>query len=660
MNKIVVSPRLKVGCLINGQDFTSHFVSANVSYSSSDVIGIGVSYITGTIVLQQPYNSSIDYDPRVSTDFLPGSEIILTSLNDNNERLPICGTLNVINSNYDFRSTLTIDVGCKLSANNSTAQSDTGLCIDFGALEPVGDTIRQLLELAGIAASSINEDGISLLNKFKIAEPLLIGDNQSLVQTAGSLAKQYGYLVMQNKEGEIIFDNLLLDEDYVVATSQQECINYTISSQPEQAVKKLTLSYGDTRVLNILGSTSDSILSGNILVEAILSNDDDNRTTQSVITESRVINGVPFLVSTTTINSSFETGASSVRNGQIQSLSTCYQEDEARIISKETIVASDNTNVLQAWLAYQNNASTPSGFTPSGTITANRRLEEYSYTSTSVRQEITEFEPIAKVIPLIGDLQLKSSNTAITDIDPETLIPARKTVSLWSKSFGDSNIWRQVITEYVNSSIINITGVLEQAQVSGTNLDTLVEQETELVQVNEEVLYNQSPPSVETYQVNTEVVTETTEIFLGSDLNKGISENAFLGNYYEPDVILIQDIGKKHFEHENGRIFSAKVGLVLPRELDWINLRPFQKAKVLERTGTAYAYTIDSPGILIQQQEIAISFTGIPIGTTVNNLNKAFFADDLIKIPSIPLAVLSQVYTFDDVLYTFSQTMEVT
>ena len=656
MSKVILAPPSQITCIINGKDFTDHFTSVSVAYSSVNIIGQGVSYITGTLVLKQPLGSAINFDPRFTADFLPNTEILLL---DNNERLPICGSLKIINSNYDFKSTLTINVGCILSSNNSRGGNDLGLCIDFGALEPVGDVVVRLLTFSGVPESSIKS--LKPLNNYFLAEPLILGGTESLIQIAGQLCEQFGYLLYQDKDGFVVAKNLLVKENYSILATQAESINYTLTNQPEQAIKSLDLTYGSTKVLSELNSTSQSVVSGDIIVEAILETDDETRTTTSTLTESRDIgNGAKTTVRESVETSTFESTNPVVRNGSLISVDECFPKDQARILTKTTVVTSDNTAVLKNWLAYKANASVPSNFSVSGTITAQRKEQTYTYTSNSIIIEETIFEPIAKVVPIIGDRNLQTSNGPIQDRNPEDLVPAEKTIKLYSRSFQNSNNWKLVETLYLNALLVDLSATKERAQVNGANLDTIIDEGTELTQVSQEVSYNVSEPDVETYRTQTETVTETDTIFLGSNLNRGIAQSVNIGNYYKPNVQLIQKIGQRHFNLENSRIFSLNVGLPLPKDSKWSNIVPQAAVKLKERTNIGYACHIDSPGIVISENEIAVSFTALPFGTTLDSSNANRFSDVITPLPNVPVAVLSELYVFDNINYTIQQTFEVT
>lgn len=654
---LVIGQRSKVKLSINGVDLSSYLYDYQLSYSSVEIT-TGVSYITGTVTLKKPFgDNSVSFDPRFSTNFTPGR---IVELKVGNDYLPL-GHLRVINSNFDLKSTLTIDVGCVLSANNSKTLKTTSLCIDFGANFPVGNVVRTLLLASGLTELEFSNAGILDLNKYKLAEPFQINDGQSLIQAAAQLCGQFGRLMYQDNKGEVKFRLVFVDNvNYTLVSDQKELISYTISSQPEQAIKLLEVDYNDSKVLGILQTTSSSVRSGDISIEALTERDEDNNKLTTVISEFRDIgNGQVALVNETTTVSQFENLTNTPRTGQLALANDCFPSNNSRLLSKITTTKSDNTVVLQAWLYYKAAATTPTGFSVSGVITSAQVVETYNYGNNSVTIDVTEFQPIAKVVPLIGDRQLTSTNTAITDIPPLTQIPANKVVTVYSRSLNNSTKWTKATSEYINKSLFEPGTIEARSQLPAANLQDIIENGQELINISNTIEFNQSAFEAETFAVDVEVISEPINFTIGSDFNKGIVTNLSLGNYYNPDPSLLQDIAINYFNFVNGRIFGCQVGARLHQNINfWDTFTPLSYSKVIETTGSQVVYRIDSPSITYSATELAISYTGSIVGTTTD-IGANYYAESVTPLANQNIASSNQIYYFDDLTYTITESFSI-
>lgn len=639
---------------INGADYSAYLGDFSAVYSSSNILS-GVSYMTGNIKLNKPANlANINFDPRFSSTFSPGGFIQIFR---NGLLLPVIGTSYIISANYDRRTSLDLSVGCILSRNNNQTSRNSSICIDFGALYPVGDVIQTLLQAAGINISNIWQPDIIALNDFKLAEPFQLNNDVNLIQSAAQLARQYGRLIFQDNAGRVRVRSVYQTIDnYVYVQPEEALLTYTLSSQPEQAVKIIEATYNELEILSLLGTTSSSAASNEFAIETLVTRDDNLKTTSTNIKEFRLLtNGVKALVSETTINSQFETSATIARNGQLSKVSDCYPDTPSRILSRTTTTQTDNTEVLQAWLAYQAAASVPSGFTVSGVITSANKIEQWTYLDSIITYEQTIFSPIAKVIPLTGDRQLNSSNSPATDINPLTLIPEYKLIEVYSRSFENSERWTKNSTEYVNKSLVDPNAVAARAQVTGASLDIIISDQSQLIPINNTIEFSASLPTFDTFNSDIEVASSESTIVVGTELNTGLVSSISLGNYYQPSFDFLQQIVKAEFEYTNGRIFSAQIAAPLPDPDIWASLIPLAPAKVLENTGNSMAYKIDSPAITYSATELVFSCTGVCLGyETTYNTN--IYAENLLPLPFAPQATIGTLYSFEDIEYNINAT----
>jgi hypothetical protein len=639
---------------IDNLDFSNYLHEYQANYSSVNPLS-GVSYLTGTLVLKKPIDdNSIDFDPRFSTTFVPGR---LIELKQDGLNLPL-GFALIINSNFDLKTTLTIDFGCRLSANNSKTLKTTSLCIDFGALYPVGDAIKTLLVAAGLTELQFSNAGIVDLSKYYLPEPFQVNDGQSLVQAASQLAGQFGRLMYQDNTGFVRFiSTYTTSTNYSLIGHQKDFVAYSISSQPEQALKLLEVEYGESKVLTPLGTTSSSASSNEISIESLTQRNEVTKTLTNVISEYRDIGaGQKALVQQTTVVSQFEAVSNQPRTGQLALVNECFPNNKSRLLSKITTTISNNTEVLQTWLHYKANATIPTSYSVSGLITSSQVTENYQYFDNSVTIEKTEVQPIAKVIPLIGDRQLNSTNSVINDIPPLTNLSAYKVITVWSKSLQNSTKWTQLVTEYINKSLAEPGSLEARSQLSGVNLQNIIDNGQELVPIKSETLFNQSEPKFETFDDNTEVITETFNFTIGSPFNNGLIELLNLGNFYEPDELFLQDLAINYFNFANGRLFGCTAGCKLPESVYWGAIAPLSLAKVKELNNLNFAYWIDSPSLTYSSNEIVIGFTGSLIGTTTNQGDN-YFADSVIPLPNMPVSVANKVYQFDGLEYVVTNTV---
>lgn len=653
---IPVNQKDKINLTINSNDYSDYLTSFQVNYSSAEVL-TGISYITGSLQLTKGLNP-IELDYRVNPEFTPGSIIRLT-VDDN--PLPVAGYLVILNSNYDLKSTLTLDVGCLLASSNSKAGTDLSVCIDFGFKYPLGNTVATLLEASGIPELQISTADIVNLNRYYLVEPFSVAVGDNLVQSAAKLVAKYGYIIYQNNLGIVRVSNIVdTNRNYVLVSQQADLLTYSITSQPEQLIKLLNVSYGETEQLSILGTTATSASSNGIHVETITTTDTANRVISTLINEFRDgANGTRILVQQTNIVTEYEETSPVTRDGSLMSFTDCYPSSQARIVKKTIATTSDNTRILQAWLANKETANIPTGFTVSGTITANQEVTEYSYNENIVTIVNTVSQPVARVIPIIADLTLGTSNpNPIADINPTRLVTAYKTIKSYSRSLNSAK-WNLTTIEYVNKNLAEPTSLVAITAVNGANLQSIIDGQQELVALSSTVELNQSLPEFELFSESQELYTKSHEILIGMEFNQGLVESIDLGNYYEPDSQLISDIMIAHFDMFNGRMFGCSASSPLVADVYWDLFVPFSLAKVVETTGVAYCYTIDSPGLTYSGTEVVMSFTGSLIGQASSNLNANFYAEQITKLPSMPVATTSQVYEFEPVNYTLEQTFTV-
>lgn len=648
-NLIFASANEQIKLFLNSIEFTNFLDSFQLSYSSADITS-GISYITGTIRLTRPYTEkTISLDPRfANAQFTPGAAIKLTK---NNTTLPL-GSLYVINSNYDFKTSLTLDVGCLLATKNNKTSEQLAICIEYGAKEPIGNTIVSILLAAGIKKDEINIKDFSHLNNYFLIEPLILDPTTPILSSAAALAGQFGTLLYTDIEGKIALKNLLVkNEQYWLQEQQENSIVYTISSQPEQAVGQINLTYNKVSPVSIFGTTSNLVKNGEIEVSSNIVRDDVERTVTTTIKEYR--NAA--LVQTTTIFAEYETqNTTPIRDGSIIDGNQCYPQKQSRLLKKTTITKSDNTEVLKNWLAYKQKAANPTTYSVSGVITSAKKIETYDYGLTSFTYTSNEFQPAAKVVPIIGDAAFESSNLTLVNIDPLVEISSRKITENYIKNLETASLFTVSKTEYVLDSLIDPTAIKANALVASYALQDVYNESTKLRPISNEILYNQSLPDFETYDENQEIASELKTIKIGDlNLNVGISETLSLGDYGNPDTALIKDIGENVFSFKNGRIFGCLAGFKLDQPELWPMYTPFALVKIKEQNGYNFVYKIDSPAVIYSETELTSSFSGSLLGTTESN-GANYFKDEVLPLPSQPKLLTVYDVEMTDIVYTIA------
>jgi hypothetical protein len=522
-------------------------------------------------------------------------------------------------------------------------------------LFPVGEAVRGFLRSAQIPETQISSFDIRDLNNFKLAEPLTIDNNSSLIQAAANICAQYGHLMYQNNTGQVRIKNITTkSSNYAFIADSEQLLSYSLTSQPEQAIKQLEAEYNDTKILSSLGVASNVVQNGDVYIETKTARNDVTKTIVNTLSEYRILpTGSRTLVAETVTTSVYETTSQVNRIGQLSKVSTCFPGSEARILSRTTVTKSDNTIVLQAWLAYKEAAMQPTGFSVAGIITSSRFVETWSYSDSIIQYTANQYSPIAKTLPVIADRQLVSNNVAIADIQPLSEIIDLKIIEIYSKSTELSSRWRKTRTEYLNKNLIDPTAILARSSVTGAQLSSIIADQYVLQPVKNDIEFNSSLPSFDTYDTNLETVNESNFIYIGSASNPGILESITLGNYYEPNFEYLQSICRTYFNYQNGRQFSCQGAINLPASNVWKNLVPLEVFRIYEESNnTNFAYYLDSPALTFSDTELVFSFTGVSIGTAPLG---SYITSEIEFLETAPLSLPVKEFAFAAILVTISE-----
>ena len=653
MPAVLLNSRNNIELIIGGSnDLSREFSGVSASYSSLNLPN-GLCMVTGSLQLTQTNDTSLDFDNRFTNFWKRGTKI---TLKRDNKFLPICGKSFIISADYDMKSSLNLNIGCALALNNVKSATDIGVCIDFGANFNLAQAIYQMLQSVGI-----NNISPQLLNgklsEFSLSEPLLIGKDQSILQAAGTLAGQHGFLLIQRNDGVILAESILSNEEYIHVSRPNEIQSYTRSNQPETIISRYVFDYNIVTPISPLNTEASSVQSDDIVVEAETTRDDDLRTLKTSIKEYRD----NLLISESTTSSFFESealAAVSSRDGQIISINECYPDSEARIIKRITENKSDNTEVLKAWLATKASAVVPSGFTLSGVITSEKTEELWEYSPTNILKTTNIYQAYGKAIPLVGDLALgrTSPSTPINDINPTSFLIGDKIIEQWKKSLDIGQSWTYTKTIYRNRYLVKPEDLTQSVLASSIQLQTISDQASELIPIDKIIEYNQSEPTFELYQNKSEVIKTSKTLEIGASVLSEFEaeRNLTFGDYLIFDEEYFTKYAQKIMDFENGRIFGMQIALNLfDLEDYWRYVRPLQKTKIMEpstlRSNIASVFLIDSPSIVISKEEAILAYTGSFIGFSESPENRSYFTDIIKKPESLPSSEKITTLTFNDV-----------
>lgn len=664
---VKLNPRSTIELSIGGNDFSEEFVAAQGSYSSLSLPSSGLCLMSGSVTISQNSNTNRDYDSRFNPLWRRGTVI---TLKDTGDFLPVVGKSFIITADYDMMSTLVLNIGCLLSLYNFRTANNSVVCTNFGTNTGVGDILISLIEAAGIDISDIQLTELLELNKYYRSEPLLVGSTQSLLQAAGVIAGQHGGFLVQTSTGKIKFQSMVENLEYLHYSKAEDLQSYQRDGQPETFVSQYTFRYNRTEVLSELNVSTNSVRSGDTLVEVSSSRDLDSRTTSSTIKEYRETSvGNYSLISTSTTNSTFEQPSSAslgqVRDASVVDLETCFPDANSKILLKEIITTSNNTEVLKAWLATKATASIPSGFSVSGVITATKTTESYSYQDNQILKITDVFQPAGYAIPLLGDLSLGRSGgpTPITDIDPTSLIISDRIIESWSKSYVLGQRWNYFKNTFRNRYLVKPEDLTQQVLDATINLQSISLQAQQLIPINREVEFNVEEPVFETFQLNTEIGREPRRFVIGQPTGNGFetSQVVDLGDYGNPDEDYLKKYGSAIFDFDNGRILGMSVALSLYSiKNNWVNVLPAATSKIREpaviRQGIASIFKIDSPTVVISQTEALLSYTGSFVGFSNDSLNTSYYGDIIQSPPTLPSSAPVTVVEFEDIEYNSSKT----
>lgn len=662
---ILLNGRDKITCKVGIRDLSKELVSFSANYASVNLPESGMSMMTGTLTLTQAEDTNLDFDTRFVQTWRRGTKI---TLQHKTLALPICGESYIISADYDMASTLSISFGCLLSLFNFRTTSDTGVCLEFGEEKPIGFLVQEMLIAAGVPADKIEIGSFLFLNKFKIIKPYLIGASQSIIQAAAKIVGQYGGILIQRPTGFVSIIYITEDHQYTHFNKAEDLQSYTRTGLPETVIKKITFDYNKVIACSTLGASSKSIRSGDTVVEVEESRDKDLRTTTSTIKEYRDVNNDLKLISTTKQSSKFQAASTSYnsvsRNGNIQSLKKCFPDSDSKILTREVLSESDNTELVKGWLSAKATAgSNASSFNISGTITASRTFEEYQYSETGIIKTTNVSQPRAVAIPLSGDLTLgRPGGQQITDVDPTTLVPLERTIEIWSKPQQDCRKWSYTKTVYKNRSVVQPQEIELEVKNAAKPIESIVEESLELVPISRESLYNQEEPTFETFQVNVEVAESPKQIIIGSGIGLGsvfeVEDEVFLGDYAVVDKKYFEQFCSEIMTFRNGRILGMQVALSPWMIENFNDFLPLFKTKVIEpsnlREGVASILMIDSPSIVGSDKEMVVSYVGSFVAFSDEPLNGNYFSDNLTYPATLPNANPIQSYRALPVNYSIN------
>lgn len=641
-----------IQCQVGALDLSRELVSFSGSYSSLSLPSSGLVMMTGQLSLTQSNRSNIDFDSRFSNIWRRGTKIKLTA---NGRPLPVVGEAYIITADYDMASSLSISFGCQLSLYNYRTQNDTGVCVEFGEEFPIGTLMANLLQAAGVDGGDIDLNSFNVLNRFHIIQPLLIGSSQSLIQAAGTLAGKYGAIIVQRPDGTIVLKQVNENNNYQHVLEAGQLQAYTRTGLPETIVKQIEFNYEEEALCSPLGTTSKSIRSGDTIVEVDEQVEKEARTSTSIMREIRDINGNLELISETTTISTFEAASQRAlevnRDGSITSLEKCFPDSESRILSKEVISTSDNTELVKAWLAAKAKAdpSNTSSFTISGTITGSRTLESYLYKDTEYIKTTQIFQPRAVAIPLSGDLTLgRSGGQQITDIDPTTLIIFQQVVEIWSRPEEACQRWTYSKTTLQNKATVRPDDINIRILDASEPLEDIVADGLTLTPIDRELQFNQAEPTFDNFQINSEIASIPKRFTVGSAVGTGnifeIKEEINLGGYGVFDEEYFLEYGSRIMAFRNGRILGMQVALgAWVLEDKWNSFLPLERAKIVEpshlRQNTASVLLMDSPSIVASAEEVVLSYTGSFVAFSQEPNNTNHQTDELFNPISLPIPV---------------------
>ena len=652
-----LDPPSNVTVTINNTNYSALMQNVQASYSSLSLPESGLVLMTGTLVLVKAETVAIDFDVRYNNEFRRGSRI---EIKHEDSFMPICGVAFIISADFDMQSTLSISFGCQLSLFNYRSAADIGVCLNFGAAEPLGAVVRGMLSAAGVSESNFNLVSFQALDGFLLSEPLLIGQGQSILQAAGALCAQYGAILIQLNDGTISIELINTDSEYVHWHAEEDLQAFTRQGQPETVISQMTFDYNQTVICSLINTESNVIRQGDTIVVVNENRDVATRTTESVVQEFR--GSTDILVSETTVRSSFESREDAIlRTGQVLDMNVCFRDNDSRILSREVISRSDNTEVLRAWLATRNTANNPANFNVSGTITASRVLETYSYSESQITKVTEVFQPAGRAIPLIADQNFGRNSGTITPINPLDLIIDTRRIETWTKSRDLCQRWAYVSTTLRNRNLVAPEQLDVQIQDVSRTLQQILDASLELVPVDRQVLFNQQEPSFETFEVEPEVIQQPQSIVVGSRSAGGFEvERRFnLGNFANIDIDYTTEYCSNIMDFINGRIYGMQISFnPFSIKDNWRFLIPFAKGKVRESLrGTSSVYLIDTPTLVLSPTEAVLSYAGSFIGFAPDINNTSAFADNLERPTILPNSRVLPVITLEAIDFNINTTL---
>ena len=223
---------------INSIDLTGLVTSASATYASLSLPSTGMSIINGSLQLTQG-SSSVDFDDRFNELFNRGIRIktrYTDPATSTTYEYPVIGTTYITSGQYDFQSTLTLQIGCVLSLLNFRTPENLGICVEVGSQVDVSLAIINLIKAAGVYDNLIDESTFTaLLPSPKLVEPLVLQQGDSILEAAAKLAAQHGTFFYQDCAGIVkLSDWKRLDNKGVLFSKSARSLHaYTRNSNSE-------------------------------------------------------------------------------------------------------------------------------------------------------------------------------------------------------------------------------------------------------------------------------------------------------------------------------------------------------------------------------------------------------------------------------------------
>ena len=615
---------------LTSTNITESIVSIQGNYSSA-ITNNGLVIITGEVILGNNFEASYSLDDRINDLWSAGNLVAITAqINGVFTPIPVLGKAFIENSFYDNTresQSLRLNLTCALGYYNRFTPGELGICVNIEDGLDKTVAISTLLNKAGIPNNKISVSGVT----GKIKRSIVVGDQQSFIGLAGEIAFAGGGYLYQDFNGIIQFRKFTASSttfNFTRAFSSKRTSNNNI---PICRVKIIgnnickistTDGYSYSTNFNTGGFNKREFVSKTI---------SPNRRRITTTTETTIANFAP---SRTTITEQYQSAVSFSTDPEA-TLENCVPKDEAKLVSRKTVVKRAYGDVLQAFLSVVDEAINPAPTFPNETqiITAEIIEEnwvhppeidddECSYgidgTNSAARSTVAKGSyrkrvrrPRGVLYPEIGDRTLGRGGNQFVAFVFETQLSTAEIVeeqytyngNLWSKT---TQVYRNVyqvdpayiqrLQRNVDIPLISVTENALRIQAASTNLEA-----------------DSSPPSAPIFPADFREVVEDVE----SEINVSVyGRNCTTTNINLGDFIDAQGSNASAFTRQfisqyikllNGK--TKGVAIQAPLLPEFFSVRPLDTALTLEPQ-YSFNYYIDNLSIAITRNEAVLGFNG--------------------------------------------------